>query len=361
VFFELSIPVMKSLEVTVAGRRDHYTGFGGTFNPKLSFRWNPTQALLFRGSYNSAFRVPAFNQLFNGVTESVYAGKDLADPGTCSTGKVDSTKPGCESVTPNILTGGKSTLGPETAKEGTLGVVFEPNSTFSLSADWWVIRRYDQIKSLTLGTLIANYGLFKDNFIRDGAGKLVAVDQRWVNAGKSITSGVEISGRLNGKLGAGRWQAGLDGTRLLDKRSKPINSADWGKSELGVFTFTGDLGLKWKHSAFLTYQEGSWSGMLQNIYRGSYDDQVLPGVQNGKVTPPDWNARVKAYSVFNASVTYTGIKNLSLSAGVKNIFDTDPPFAVTYDSNSGAGSSWEPRVADPRGRALTLTANYKFL
>ena len=38
-----------------------------------------------------------------------------------------------------------------------------------------------------------------------------------------------------------------------------------------------------------------------------------------------------------------------------NLFDTDPPFAITYDSNTGAGSSWEPRVADPRGRSYTLT------
>ncbi|MGZ3184441.1 MAG: TonB-dependent receptor domain-containing protein [Telluria sp.] len=361
VFFELAIPVIRNLELTVAGRHDQYTGFGGTFNPKVSFRWNPTQQLLFRGSYNSAFRVPAFNQLFNGVTESIYAGKDLADPGTCPTLKVDATKPGCQAITPNIRTGGKSTLGPETAKEGSLGVVFEPVAGYSVSADYWVIRRYDQIKSIDLSTMLANYNLFKDEFIRDGAGNLVAIDQRWVNAGKSVTAGIELSARGGGRIGNGRWTAGLDGTRLLEKKSKTLNTANWGPSELGVFTFTGDLGLKWKHSAFVSYQEGDWSGMFQNIYRGSYLDQVLPGVANGKVTPPDWNPKVKAYSIFNVSVTYSGIKNLSLTGGVKNIFNTDPPFAITYDSNTGAGSSWEPRVADPRGRSFTLTANYKFL
>jgi iron complex outermembrane receptor protein len=51
---------------------------------------------------------------------------------------------------------------------------------------------------------------------------------------------------------------------------------------------------------------------------------------------------------------------MRLTAGVKNIFDTDPPFAITYDTDTGAGSSWEPRVADPRGRAFTLLAEYKF-
>jgi iron complex outermembrane recepter protein len=45
---------------------------------------------------------------------------------------------------------------------------------------------------------------------------------------------------------------------------------------------------------------------------------------------------------------------------VKNALATEPPFSVTYDTNTGAGSSWEPRVADPRGRAFTLRVEYKF-
>ena len=45
---------------------------------------------------------------------------------------------------------------------------------------------------------------------------------------------------------------------------------------------------------------------------------------------------------------------------VKNLLDKDPPFAVSYDSNFGSGSSWEPRVADPRGRSFVLNLEYKF-
>jgi iron complex outermembrane receptor protein len=42
------------------------------------------------------------------------------------------------------------------------------------------------------------------------------------------------------------------------------------------------------------------------------------------------------------------------------VLDTDPPFANSYDTNTGSGSSWEPRVADPRGRSYVLTVEYKF-
>ena len=53
-------------------------------------------------------------------------------------------------------------------------------------------------------------------------------------------------------------------------------------------------------------------------------------------------------------------QGLNLTFGVRNLFDTDPPFAITYDSNTGAGSSWEPRVADPRGAVVHDRGEAKF-
>jgi iron complex outermembrane receptor protein len=87
---------------------------------------------------------------------------------------------------------------------------------------------------------------------------------------------------------------------------------------------------------------------------------VLPGVSSGRVSPPDWKPEVDSYTTYNLSATWTGIKNFTVTGLIKNIFNQDPPFAVTYDSNFGSGSSWEPRVADPRGRSFVLNLEYKF-
>ncbi|UVW28690.1 TonB-dependent receptor domain-containing protein [Massilia sp. H6] len=361
VYAELLVPIIKDLDITLAVRRDHYSGIGATTNPKVSFRYQPIPQMLFRGSYNEGFRAPSFNQLFNGVTESPYAGKDLVDPARCPGGLVDAAKPGCESITPTILTGGKSNLGPETAKQGTVGIVIEPFSGFSANADLWEVRKENTIFSFPVSTMVANYNLFEEQFIRDASGKITSIDQRWVNAGERITRGLEVGARLNGKFSTGsQWGLGMDGSRLLEKKSRATTNSPFGASEVGRFIFTGDLGLKWKHSAYATYKYGNWSGMLQNIYRAGYTDQVLPGVANGLVKPSNYNPKVDAYSIFNLTATYVGFKNVSLTAGIKNMLDEDPPFAITYDSNTGAGSSWEPRVADPRGRSFTLMATYKF-
>jgi iron complex outermembrane receptor protein len=352
VYAELLVPLTDKLELTAALRRDDYSDFGATVNPKVSLRYQPTGQLLFRGSYNEGFRAPSFSQLFGGLTESAYVGRDLADPATCASNKVDSATPGCEAINPIIVTGGRVTLQPETAKQGSIGVVFEPSARISASLDLWEVRKSDTIRALPLTTMVANYALIPERFARDAAGRLLAIDQRFINTGSSITRGVEAGVRGNGKLGAGAWGAGIDGSYLLRKKNRPVPDAPYGASEVGLFTYTGDLGLKWKHTAYASYKQGDWSALLQNIYRRGYQDQVLPGVASGRVTPSQYDPKVDAYSIFHASATWSGIKNL---------FDKDPPFAVTYDSNTGAGSSWEPRVADPRGRSFSLMANYKFL
>ena len=113
------------------------------------------------------------------------------------------------------------------------------------------------------------------------------------------------------------------------------------------------LGIRWKHTAFVTYQRGDWSTTLRQQYSGKYAGYVPPGMANGTFTASatQWDPIVKPYTLHHANLSYTGIKNL---------LDKDPPYANSYDTNTGSGSSWEPRVADPRGRSFVLGVDYKF-
>lgn len=359
VYAEVLVPVFKSLDITLAGRQDNYTGFGNTFNPKISVRYVPIEQVLVRGSYSTGFRVPTFNQLFNGISESPTSGATIVDPAKCPA-KLVSATPGCESILPNTLFGGRPDLGPEESKQGSVGVVLAPTREFSANVDWWQIRKTGTIQALPVATLIANYDLFTSNFIRDPAGNIAFIDTRWVNAGETITKGVDVGAKLNGALFRGKYSATVDGTYLIEKKSRLVTSAPFGASEIANFSRAGDLGLRWKHAAAFTYTQGDWSGSLIQFYRSGYKDAVLPGVANGSVVPPNWNPRVESYTTYHASATYTGIKNLSITAGIKNLLDEDPPFSAAYDTNTGAGSSWEPRVADPRGRSFTLLVKYTF-
>ena len=61
---ELSFPMAKTLEINASIRYDHYSDFGATTNPKISFRYTPTSQLLLRGSYNTGFAAPTLTQLY---------------------------------------------------------------------------------------------------------------------------------------------------------------------------------------------------------------------------------------------------------------------------------------------------------
>ena len=359
VYTELLLPVTKQIETTLAVRYDKYDDFGATTNPKVSARYQPFSQLLFRASYSTGFRVPTFNQLYNGLALNP-SGVDRVDPATCPGLVVNPLLPGCAVIRPDTVSGGKRDLGPEEAKMASVGFVLEPVDNLSIGMDWWRIERTGTIQILGVESLYRNYALFPERFVRDSTGTIVVIDNRWVNAGQTDTEGIEVSvrGAFNA-LGA-RLSAGVEGTYLLNKRSRVIASAPFGGSEIGRFTFSGDLGLRWKHTAFFTARRGDWASTVSQTYRRGYNDQVLPGVATGAVSPPDWKPRVDDYITYNLSATYSGIKNLSVTALVKNVFDKDPPFAINYDSNGGSGSSWEPRVSDPRGRAFVINLGYTF-
>ncbi len=357
---ELMIPVLKNLEVTAAVRTDDYTGFGRTTNPKLSARFAPVESLVLRSSYSTGFRVPTFNQALNGATRSPFDGKDLVDPAACPILVVNPNDPKCVAVFPDIVNGGNMKLGPETSKQAAFGLVLAPFKQTLLSLDWWQIERSDAIRTPSLDELKNNYSRFQDRFLRDAGGSLVGVDQRWFNAGGAKSSGLELSASTSGKALAGTWSASLEGSYLLDKKSRISNTDPWGPSELGQFNRYDDPGIRWKHVANLTYAQDSWSSTFTQRYTGGYTDAVLPGVANGTVKPANWQADVKSYIVYELSATYRGFKNLSVTGGIKNLFNTKPPFSAYYDADLGSGSSWDPRVADPRGRAFTLLVDYSF-
>jgi len=355
VYAEMSVPVLESLELTGAVRLDDYTGFGSTVNPKFTARFSPMDWVMLRASYNTGFRVPSFNQIFNGVTESPNPGNNLTDPSTCPAGGVVNVTAGCGAITPTSLSGGNVNLGPETSEQYSAGIVFTPAPQFSASVDFWSIAVDDNIGALTIAQLLANQSSFSDRVIRT-SNVITQLDLRSDNIGSRRTQGLEVA--LRGGIDAlgGVLTAGLDGTYLLKKKEKFLPTAPFGSSLIGVFTYAGDLGLKWKHSAFINYAVDDMLFSFSQIYRNGYKNNALPA----SASRPDYNARVKAYVTYNLSAAMDMTDKLRLTAGVRNVFDTDPPFAITYDSNTGAGSSWEPRVADPRGRSFTLAVEAKF-
>ncbi|MFT4178974.1 MAG: TonB-dependent receptor [Thermomonas sp.] len=358
-YAEAYLPILSSLEVTLALRHDRYDTFGGTTNPKYSFKWQPIESLAFRGAYSTGFKAPEFTKLFAGVNRVDYFGLDLADPATCPTGRANSTEPGCGVIQPTIITGGKTDLQPEESRQKSLGLVFAPTARFNLSLDWWQIERINTIRSPDLNTLIENYDLFSDNWIRDSSGKVTAIDRRFINSGGTLISGVELDANLNGELAGGRWNLNLNGSYIDSFREKPLANEPYSTNKVGEYVQFYNLPLKWKHTLSFGWSKGDWSHMLTQVYRAGYKDEEPVSVAGGTYTPSNWNPDVDDYITYNYSLSWTGLSKTKLTFAVRNLLNTDPPFTA-HQVDFASGAAWEPRVADPRGRSFNLMVEYSF-
>ena len=163
------------------------------------------------------------------------------------------------------------------------------------------------------------------------------LDLRADNIGSRRTQGLEFMARGGVDGFGGRFSAGLDGTLLLKKKEKLLPVQPY-RSVLGVFTYAGDIGLKWKHNAFVTWTDDTVTLSLSQIYRSGYKNCAPLICPATFLTRPQYNARVKSYTLYNATAGVRIMDDLNLIFGIRNILNTDPPFAITYDSNTGAGS-----------------------
>ncbi|MGH8295177.1 MAG: TonB-dependent receptor, partial [Steroidobacteraceae bacterium] len=67
------------LQLNVAGRYEHYSDFGGTFDPTVRIQWTPLQALKLRASWGRSFRAPTLDNLYD-TSANLAATVVLADP-----------------------------------------------------------------------------------------------------------------------------------------------------------------------------------------------------------------------------------------------------------------------------------------
>jgi len=352
VYAELAVPIAKTLEAQVAVRHDEYSLFGGTTNPKVALRWNPVKQAVFRGSYNTGFRAPSFFQLYGAQGDAPVPG-NVSDPILCA------QRPGDLSVCairPNARQGGNATLTPEKSKQWTIGTALAPADWITGTIDIWQIERTDRIYELTPQQVLANYLSFPGYLVRGSDGRLDGpggyIRAGFVNAAGDVTKGVDVSLNLNGRLGAGKWLATLDGTYMDSFRSRIFTTQPYTET-VGKWN-SRDLFVRWKHQLGFTYTQGVWSGTLSQSYTAGYKDEVPLGV-----VPAGFDPDVKSYIVYNVAATYTGFKNTSVTAGIKNLFNTDPPFTA-HNVDFAAGAGWDPRVADPRGRAFNILMKYSF-
>jgi iron complex outermembrane receptor protein len=99
----------------------------------------------------------------------------------------------------------------------------------------------------------------------------------------------------------------------------------------------------------VTWESGPWAATLANSFQSEYTDVQPDG--NGNLR------KVSSMSLFDLQGSYKGIRNLTLTLGVKNLLDTNPP--ETNQQNTFQ-SRYDASYYDARARFVYGSAQYTF-
>jgi iron complex outermembrane receptor protein len=375
VFAELGIPLTKTFDVTLAARYDHYSDFGNTFNPKASFMFRPSEMVALRGSANTGFRAPTLYEIYqpNSLT---FTSDNYDDPLLCPGGTaVPGTSAGVvcgqqvlQRTGGPVGTGGSaSDLEPEKSRAFTLGAVLQPTNNLSFTIDYWQLKIKNLINVLPEQTIFGDPVKYASRFVRCSAVRdglvpgvslgsidacanlsptqdpIAFIASPVENLGELHAAGVDLSASWRTPLqGWGTLTLTADGTYITKYRYQGERGGAFTDS-VGRYTDNAPV-FRWQHVLTANWTHGAWGLTLAQRYKSGYTDQ-------------GGGSKVDSYAVHDASITYTGIRNLSLTFGVANLFDEDPPRTV---QSTTFQRGYDPRFTDPLGRTYMLRASYKF-
>jgi len=348
-YAELVLPIVSKLDAQLAVRADHYSDFGTSNSPKVALRWQPTKALLLRASAGTGFRAPSLPELYAAQILTPPLEIDGEDPKRCPVTHLDQD---CNPVARYFL-GGNPALSPETSRQASFGLVFEPVEGGTVSVDWWRLRLDHTIGQLDDQTVLSGDDRYEGkNIVRgpvdpafpDLPGPIIQLTEINENVGRQSASGIDLNLRYRSAAhAAGQFTLELNGSYLAS-----FDVSFDGEHEEALAGRQSPYP-RWQHALTLGWERGPWNATLTQIWRAGTPDQN-----------PDENGEplsVEPYRMWDAQLGYTGISDLTLVLGVKNLFDSDPPFS---NQGSSAQVGYDPSYADPRGRVWYVRASYRW-
>ena len=421
-YWEVRVPVtsptwnwygLHSLELGYQERFDHYSDFGSTEKPKFLLRWQPIDSsLTLRGTYSEAYHAPALAELY---TSPAHTFGLIDDPAGL-------TPPG--TVIKETI-GGNPNLKPEIAYEWTCGAVWTPAKLIkglTVSADFYHIdfrnttrsgfnNDPDAIVARNWGTRTGTLpngapigGIFSDLIQRDPVtGAVLRVDTRIQNLGLFQTQGLDYA--ANYQLDTSIFDHGNFGTftfnfngnyldrfavkdptlfpgfmnnfdgRLIGPRFGSYPRNHWYTSlfyDLGGLD-TGAIvhyvGQYWDNDKSRKIREWTTLDLVVNytFHLPPPANEPVPGYakdasKNPQVTDgKEKNVMPVSTAAYSSSRWRAWLDNTTITLGMKNVFDQDPPFVKgTPAGVAGSENGYDPWQANIRGRVWYVALKKRF-
>jgi len=357
-----AIPGFRRIDLSIAGRYDHYSDFNSTLNPKLGLSWEVIPGLSLRGTFGTSFKAPLLSQVNTPLNIQTQLLPDTASP----TGSTDTI----------ILQGGNLNLRPETSKSYTGGFDLKPTTVpgFSLSMTFFYINFTDKISTpptssggiyslndplllpylgkgpLTPGTAQAYFDspAFSGDFARLGPSAVQAIfDDQLTNLGTTVESGVDLTTQYALSLDPGRLNLSLNVERLFENKSRTVIFGPVA-SLLNAFAEPP----KWKGRAGAIWTQGPLTASASINYVNSYQNSLFtPSEPIGSWTTGDLNLGYKT-----GEAMPWPLRQLAVALSIVNLTDAHPPRVRIPASLTGESAiPFDPANASPVGRMISLS------
>ncbi len=356
-FAEISVPLIKQVELQVAGRHEDYSDFGTAFKPKYAISYRPAKWMLLRGSVAEGFRAPALIQLFS-TQNRAFQGAPVVDPH-----RRNPSNPSQAAVYTSLatLSGGNPALDAETSRSYYGGIVIEPTrgvlKNFAFSVDWTNIYVYDRIQTPSVGVsmtqndpavVIRAPATAEDTALRQ-PGEVTEIRLTFQNLAKRITEGLDfgVNYRLNTRS-LGRFDFEWRGSWLYKfvTQSSSLNAQ---------FENRGTVGLpEWRWVANAGWRIGEWKSNVSANYVGQ-SDAFYQAQSKAGTLPTRWQD-LDHWLTWDVQVSrkIPRLRDTELVIGVDNVLNEDPPF---YDQPA---EGYDNRIANPFGAMYYLKVTRRF-
>ena len=382
-YSELRAPVVANLpgaqliDVNVAGRVSDYSFLAPKFTGKVGARWKPIKDLVLRGGFGSGFRAPSIGELFGSKSQFAPV---LPDP--CSdfnhSGVSDATKQRCIAlgVPANgsytqansqigVTTGGNRELKPETSTSINVSLAYSPSwlqdrpwvDSLDLELAFYNIELDSAIAAQDAKLQLDQCVLAADDrscegITRSAQGSISSFNNVLLNIGGITVRGLDLT--LNYRLprkSFGKFRATWQSSYLLAYQTKVPSTDGFVTTDL-VGTVSGtpthafprvksNLALSWMYKGF--------DVSLITRYIHSVTEQC-PGLSDfpGTCSNPNTDD-TKATNKLGIMV-YNDVQmmwspefdhQLTVTAGVNNILNRDPPNCYSCSLNGFEGTTYD--------------------
>ena len=145
---EMNIPLVRNVEMQLAGRYEDYSDVGDVAKPKVAVAWDLVDGLRLRGSWSEGFKAPNLEQINASVVTRSNTRTDYTRcEADLQAGRITSFSNCSRSQSVAAQRSGNPDLKPETSTSTGFGVVFEPKfvpdqfGQFTFTVDYWRVKQ----------------------------------------------------------------------------------------------------------------------------------------------------------------------------------------------------------------------------